>query len=216
MDNLKKLYFTIILAFYNCYVIAAPTDHGREDISNNSFGLDDLLGYVLLFVICIVGIAMFLKNMFSDDSQNNTIQSKGNNPNKRIISEMNPIYNHTELCYKCYGKGWIKGEELSSHTCFTCGGSGHIPSAKALSLYKEYEERKRPRSDEDRRFAAYKALLIYSEYKKELEKCPPCPDCGVNRNIEESEIFVDIDGRKYRKVICDKCKGTGWTQRYLN
>jgi hypothetical protein len=211
MDNLKKLYFTIILAFYNCYVIAAPTDHGREDISNNSFGLDDLLGYVLLFVICIVGIAMFLKNMFSDDSQNNTIQSKGNNPNKRIISEMNPIYNHTELCYKCYGKGYIRGKDITN--CSTCGGKGHIESEKAYSLYKKYKERKRPRADEDRRFTMYKAGLIYKEYLKELEKCPNCPDCSKYQ--DRSDVFIDNDGRKYLKIKCDQCKGTGWTTRKL-
>lgn len=214
MKKLKYVVIVLFIAFTKSIIIAAPSDHGREYSFNstNSFGFLELVGLVVLLLLIVFYISMFFKNLFDNDSQN----SINNSTNKRKEKSNNPINYHTELCFKCDGKGWIKGEELSSRNCFTCGGTGHIPSAKALSLYKEYQERKRPQSDENRRFTAYKAHMIYSEYKKELEKCPPCPDCIKNMNIDESNIFVDIDGRKYTKVICNQCKGTGWTQRYLN
>ena len=139
MEKLKYVFIAFFIAFNKSTTLAAPTDHGRDYSFNstNSFGLFELGGLVVLLLLIAFYITMYFKSLFDNDSHNN----KNNSSNKRKTTSNNPINYHTELCYKCYGKGWIKGEELSSHTCFTCGGSGHIPSAKALSLYKEYEER---------------------------------------------------------------------------
>ena len=208
----------LLLSLNFSIICAAPSDHGRE-YYNNGWGLDDLIGLVLLVVVIIMGIAIFLYGFLNDKSKQGVNHSANNSANNRTSGIKGstgyiPIHLRFETCTKCNGRGWNKGEQFFGHNCFTCGGSGHIPSSKALSLLKEYKERKKLRSDEDRRFTMYKAMLIYNEYKKELENCPPCPDCRELQNIKDSDIYTDYDGRQYIKVTCDRCKGTGRVNYY--
>ena len=221
LKNTRRILYvcSIILSSLSFSIIyAAPSDHGR-DYYNNRGGLDDLIGLVILVVVIILGIAIFLYGKFFDNSEqsgNHSTENSAQNRTSGIKGSTGyiPIHLRFETCTKCNGRGWNKGEQFYGRNCFTCGGSGHIRSSKALSLLKEYNERKKIRSDEDRRFTMYKAMLIYNEYKKELENCPPCPDCRELQSIKDSDIFTDYGGRQYIKVTCDRCKGTGRVNYY--